>query len=356
VCATLRPHCDLQYDQLPSPLSGRELLGLGRPVAPSHAIQASDLFIFLCSINSLRISSVAYEELSIARAGRLWPEERVTLILLGETTCPAWFQGRLCARLPTVVTPGDIRAVGARLLRRLAELGGFLWQGSFYVGGGEPDRLLETLLAADRRRSYFELSVPLMKQNTATLIRYASALDIGSQNLLAENLLDLYVSIGDELTRNNVVYLLSRLMPNDEAVGQELLRIRYAPGVSQYSQRSFAVALASLGHRSVLDYLISRMFRSGDRDSWLAHSRYHEFYYGSRELAVASARIQLLDARLPHLTSLAIATLAALSSNPGDIDFLEDMWQVLLSRGVSIKHLRLTRRSIANRTRSGSVP
>jgi hypothetical protein len=247
-----------------------------------------------------------------------------------------------------------VTAIASRIINRLVEVGGFLWKGSLYVGGGDPARLLEALNTGDRLRSYFELSVPLMKQNAAALLRHASALSVGSQVHLAGRLLDLYMDIGDELTRNNLVYLMSRLAPNDDGLAHELLRLQVTPGTSNYSERSFAVALASLGHGAILDSYVRRMFRRAERDLWLTHSKYHEFYYGGALPALASARIQLLDPAIPQLSSLALATLAALSSNSNDVSLLDEWSSALLARGVTSDDIRFAQRTIIERIRSRS--
>jgi hypothetical protein len=302
----------------------------------------------------MRAGSVASEELSIARESRLWAEQRVVLVLVGETICPPFFSGRLWTRIPVTDVARQVGVTASRIFHRLIEIGGFRWKESLYVGGGEPSKLLEALDAGDRRRSYFELSVPLMKQSTTTLLRHASFPTLGARVDLVGKLLDLYADIDDELTRNNLVYLMSRLMPHDDGLAHELLRLQLTPGPSNYSERSFAVALASLGHGAVLDSLTRRMFKGRQKDLWLAHSKYHEFYYGGATAALATARVQLIEPALPQLSSLALATLAALSSNPNDMSLLEDSWSALLARGVGEDQIRFAQRAITKRIRTRS--
>jgi hypothetical protein len=339
------------YDRAPLARIDDRPFVLGESVVPTDVISTSDYFLFLASATSTRRGTNAMVELEEALGSSLRQEQRIGIIALEEFNVPRRLAAKLLyLRLRLRELETDVREIVFAVSRRLAILGGIGFNDGTFTGANDPRVLVErlhsiTLAGTPTRRSLYPLCVGIPKYLVDGLLTYMRGLSDTDRHSVLAKLLEVYLwgKAGEErIARTNAVYILSRLAEEDVSTARAVIA-RPPQRRDPFSYRSFLVALSFMGVHEPLDAYAQEILSWTPADSRKhnAHNRrYHLYHYGSSDGALINVRRSLKNRERPNLLSLNVATLASMSSDFKDTEFLEANEDMLTKAGVERPLLR----------------
>ena len=244
----LRKSFKVLYDRRTSQnVNDPVLMNIGDHKLQREAIVASDIFLFAASNYSMTKSSWAHTELKVADGSHLAQTNRIVIIAIDGYPVPETYASCIYGNCSRATIQADAITITESIRAKLEVLGGLGSTPYGLVAGREPSILIERLLdLPTEKRSLYPLAAVFTAPMAQRLIKEVRMLPSVDQERLCRTLMDIYLWNDHQITRQNAIYLLSRVRSgNPDWIGEAVTR--YPILDDSFLYRGFHVALGFFG-------------------------------------------------------------------------------------------------------------
>jgi len=351
----LRQSFKVLYDRRTSKnVNDPVLMNIGDHKLKREAIVASDMFLFVASNASMNKSSWAFTELQVADGSHLAQSNRIVMIALDEYHIPEIYGNCIYGHCKRATIMADAVTIAESIRIKLAALGGLGKTPYGVVAGREPSILIERLLdLPTEKRSLYPLAAVFTAPMAQRLIREVQKLPIVDQERLCQALMDIYLWNDHQITRQNAIYLLSRVRNDSPELIVEA-GSRYPILDESFLYRGFHVALGFFGNLDATNKYAEQLLTNRSvqwRTQRDLNTQFHLLYYGGKEGTLAILRTEIDTLSPTALLALAVATLGLISNFQSDVERLSLKQIPMEKKGVSPYVIKKTIRMIELRAR-----
>lgn len=356
----LRPHFRVWYDRAPL-FGGSQGLGmsLGQPVLPAEVIVVADVAVILISEESIKPGTTSAEELEISLNVARRDGRRVGLVRVPGFEVPVQYTHlRFEEFLPRPSRQRCGRMVSS-IRTRLCDLAGLaplpgISAPTVYQGAGNPELLVNAILHP-RGKGLYGLNSVLRSIEKERLVSFIAALPAADKAAVIESLVSIYLADqagGNQVARQNAVYLVSRLEPGRLDIA-DLVRRRYPDENDAFLYRGFHLGLGYLGDSNRLHEYVDQLAHNRSHP-WqrqrAVNVDFHVLYYGSWQGALSELR-DTIRASEPTITELNVVTLGQMSDTFSDADLLDERRSDLVASGADPRLIDEAKAAIVARPR-----